>query len=80
MHNGGNSCFSSSHLERHTIVSSCHYQNSLYGHNNQAGVAVRIPSFPRSRERVRELSELAGEIDLGNALGSRLMVPNSNRQ
>jgi hypothetical protein len=33
-----------------------------------------IPSFPRSRERVRELSELAGELDLGNELGSRLMV------
>lgn len=32
------------------------------------------PSFPRSRERVRELSELAGELDLGNELGSRLMV------
>jgi hypothetical protein len=25
--------------------------------------------------RVRELSELAGESDLGKALGSRLMVP-----
>ena len=28
-----------------------------------------------NRERVRELSELAGESDLGKALGSRLMVP-----
>ena len=36
---------------------------------------VRIPSFPCRRERVKELSELAGEFDLGKALGSRLMVP-----
>jgi len=28
--------------------------------------------------RVRELSELAGEFDLGKALGSRLMVPMSD--
>jgi hypothetical protein len=31
--------------------------------------------LPCKRERVKELSELAGEFDLGKALGSRLMVP-----
>jgi hypothetical protein len=37
-------------------------------------VGKRRPSFPRKRDRVRELSELAGEFDLGNELGSRLMM------
>lgn len=36
------------------------------------------PSFPCKRVRVKELSELAGEFDLGKALGSRLMVPMSD--
>lgn len=36
---------------------------------------MRIPSLPCNRERVKELSELAGESDLGKAPGSRLMVP-----
>ena len=45
------------------------WRNSCGGH---------IPSLPCRRERVKELSELAGEFDLGKALGSRLMVPTTD--